>query len=62
MGRFAGWGAAVLFAGLNGWRVIVTAQAIALAVGFSLAVGIFIGVWPARQASLPDPIEALRYE
>jgi bleomycin hydrolase len=41
----------VCFAQLNGWRVIVTAEAIALAVGFSVAVGIFFRVWPARQAT-----------
>jgi hypothetical protein len=32
--------------------VIVTAEAVALAVGFSV-VGIFFGVWLARQAVLP---------
>ncbi len=37
-------------------------EAIVLAVGFSAAIGIFFGFYPARQAAALNPIQALRYE
>jgi putative ABC transport system permease protein len=62
VGVTLGSGVAALLTSVLGWQVRVSFTAVMMALGFSAAVGLFFGIWPARKASRLDPIEALRYE
>ena len=62
MGILLGVLASVALSAIAGWATKVTLSNIFLAAGFSIAVGMFFGLWPAKKASELNPIEALRYE
>ncbi len=62
LGILLGAGAARAFSEFANWNTAVSVEAVALAVLFSMAVGLFFGLWPARRAARLDPIDALRYE
>lgn len=62
LGIALGVAASKLTTTLAGWPTVVSFQAIVLAFVFSLAIGLFFGLYPANKASRLNPIEALRYE
>jgi putative ABC transport system permease protein len=62
VGIILGMAASRVLASAAKWPTLVSANAVAIAFLFSAAVGIFFGFYPARKASLLDPIDALRYE
>lgn len=62
IGIAIGVAGALLVGRFSDLPVELNAQVVMLAAAFSIATGLFFGYYPARKASLLDPIEALRQQ
>ena len=62
MGVFLGTAGAWIVETATKWQTAISLKPIVISLFFSLSIGLFFGVFPARKASLLNPIDALRAE
>lgn len=62
IGMLLGSGCAMIISHFAGLPPMISWESVAISFGFSSAMGIFFGLYPANKAAKLNPIDALRYE
>jgi putative ABC transport system permease protein len=62
VGLVLGWSVSVLVSRYGGWTPTLSIFSVVVGIGFSSAIGLTFGIYPAMKAAKLNPVEALRYE